>query len=166
MWKALWSRNRENESGDWGQGDMWAASGRPSWTDPGGEKRERRITEPLFTHLWPRLECKSREQRYWTQFTTVFPEPRTGPRTFHCLLNWKLLNDCPKPHVLSVRTKKPGYSQALPQGRSNSHHFFTSCSPLGFPLFKWWLSLSTLTTLDFSEELPKLFPQLPWDHSK
>lgn len=53
-----------------------------------------------------------------------------------------------------------------PQGRRISHHFFTSFSPLGFPLFKLWLSLSILTTLRFSEDLPKFFPQLLWDNSK
>lgn len=51
-------------------------------------------------------------------------------------------------------------------GRENSPHFFPSCSPLGFPLFKLWLSLSILATLDFSEDLPKLFPQLLWDNGK
>ena len=55
---------------------------------------------------------------------------------------------------------------STPQRRMDSHPFFTSWSPLGFPLFKLWLLLSIPTTVDFSEDLPKLFPQLPWDNSK
>ena len=63
-------------------------------------------------------------------------------------------------------TKRRLKGLSTPQRRMDSHPFFTSWSPLGFPLFKLWLFLSIPTTVDFSEDLPKLFPQLPWDNSK
>ena len=43
---------------------------------------------------------------------------------------------------------------STPQRRMDSHPFFTSWSPLGFPLFKLWLFLSIPTKVNFSEDLP------------
>ena len=62
-------------------------------------------------------------------------------------------------------TKSQLKGLSTPQRSMDSHPFFASWSPLGFPLFKLWLFLFIPTTVDFSEDLPKLFPQLPWDNS-